>query len=241
MQANFIRGDLLLNMSLLHVCCDQTTVFKFIEVLSEELRRAQGLAITDPAEVHSEDRERVIKVSGSTKEMCLDHPEYTILESSPSELTPLMAKDIHHGHVWYLSPESLIALKAEASPKNAKILKTSTTDALTALIWRSTMAAQHSERLKPCKGSLGSEAPGSGGPSQVAIALDLRRRSGCAIQKHTLGNIFGFAPAVLDLNQVIHEASLADLAILVRRAIETRYIPLGLFPLQYPRVYNKIY
>ncbi|KAF5597872.1 enoyl hydratase isomerase family [Fusarium pseudocircinatum] len=227
MQANFIRGGLILNMSFLHVCCDQTTVFKFMEVLSDELRRAQGLAITDAAEVHSEDRETIMKISGNKKEICLDHAEYVILESNPSELPPLMTKDIHHGHVWYLSPESLVALKEEASPKNARILKhetlpsyISTTDALTALIWRSTMVAQHSETLKTSSGSLGCEAPCSGGPSQVAIALDLRRRSGRTIQKHTLGNIFGFAPAILDLNQVIHEASLADLAILVRRAIE---------------------
>ncbi|KAJ9414991.1 transferase family-domain-containing protein [Fusarium oxysporum] len=226
MQANFIRGGLLLSMSFLHVCCDQTTVFKFIEVFAEEIRRAQGLAITDPAEIHSEDRENMMKVSGNNAEICLDHPEYTILESSPSKVPPLLSRDIHHGHVWYFSPESLTALKEEASPKNAKILKhetlppyISTNDALTALIWRSTMAAQYSAALRTSTGSLGSKAPRSGDLSQVAIALDLRRRSGCTIQKHTLGNIFGFAPAILDLNQIIQEASLADLAILVRRAV----------------------
>ncbi|KAF5664639.1 enoyl hydratase isomerase family [Fusarium circinatum] len=227
MQANFIRGGLLLNLSFLHVCCDQTTIFKFMEVLSEELRRVQGLAIPHPAEVHAKDRDRIMKLSANNEERCFDHPEYTLLESKPSELPPLMTKDIYHGHVWYLSPENVLALKEEASPKNAKLLKhetlpsyISTTDALAALIWRSTMVAQHVKMPKPSTGSLSSEAPGSRGPSQVAIALDLRRRSRRTIQKHTLGNILGFAPAILDLNQVIHEASLADLAILVRRAIE---------------------
>ncbi|KAF5614732.1 enoyl hydratase isomerase family [Fusarium sp. NRRL 52700] len=227
MQANFIRGGLLLNMSFFHVCCDQTTVFKFMEVFSEELRRAQGIIITNPAEVHSEDRERIMRLSRNNKEMCFDHPGYIKLESRPSGVPPLMTKDNYHGHVWYLSPEKLIALKEEASPKNAKIFKhetlpsyISTNDALTALIWRSTMAAQHPEAPKTSNGSVDSGASSSKGPSQVAISLDLRRRSRSAIQKHTLGNIFAFTPAILDLKQVIYEASLADLAILVRRTVE---------------------
>lgn len=224
MQANFIRGGLLLNMFFLHAYCDHTCAYKFTEILAEDVRAAQGIPITKPVDIPWQDRSKIMKVSGKHAELDLDHPEYIELPFTPTEVPPKLASPIHHGHVWYLSPEKLAALKKEASPNNAKLLKgeqlpdfISTNDALTALIWRATMKAQHPALSDPSL--VDPETPAPGGPSQVAIALDARRRAGVPLHKHTIGNILGFAPAILDLNQVVNEASLADLAIIARRAV----------------------
>ncbi|KAK7408027.1 hypothetical protein QQX98_009800 [Neonectria punicea] len=222
MQANFIRGGLLLNMITLHAFADHTTAYKFTEIFAEDVRRAQGLPITHPVEIPSADRAKLMKPSGSHSDLDLAHDEYIELPFTPTAVPPKLSTPNHHGHVFYFSPENLAALKEEASPANAKLLRdeelpafTSTNDALTALIWRSTMVAQHPELSAP---KADSEPPATG-PSQVGIALDARRRAGVSVHKHTIGNILGFAPAMLDLNKVINEASLADLAIIVRRAL----------------------
>ncbi|KAH6900631.1 transferase family-domain-containing protein [Thelonectria olida] len=224
MQANFIRGGLLLNMFFLHAYCDHTCAYKFTEILAEDVRAAQGIPIPEPVEIPSEDREKIMQVSGNHSDLDLNHHEYIELPFTPTAVPPKLSSPIHHGHVWYLSPENLAALKADASPKNAKLLKgeelpefISTNDALTALIWRSTMAAQHPAVSNPELIEPGTAGPG--GPSQVAIALDARRRAGVPLHKHTIGNILGFAPAILDLDKVVNEASLADLAIIARRAV----------------------
>ncbi|KAI5467619.1 transferase family-domain-containing protein [Mariannaea sp. PMI_226] len=226
MQANFIRGGLLLNMFFLHAYCDHTTAFKFVEILSEDVRRAQGIAITEPVDIPWEDREKIMKASEDKSELDLkNHHEYIELPFTPTEVPPKLASPIHHGHVWHISAENLAALKEEASPKNAKLFKdeelpefVSTNDVLTALMWRSTMVAQHPALSDPAE-KPDPEVPLPGGPSLAAIALDARRRAGVPIHKHTIGNILGFAPAMLGLNQVINEASLADLAITARRAV----------------------
>ncbi|KAL9563846.1 hypothetical protein ACKAV7_012018 [Fusarium commune] len=227
MQANFVRGGLLLNISFLHVCFDQTTVFQFLEVLSEEVRLSQGVSVTKRTEVQFQDRQKFMRASRTKKELDSDHPEYTKLESAPIGVPPKLTMNIHHGEVWYFSPERLSALKDEASPKNAMLFKkeslppyVSTNDALTALVWRSTMAAQHPTLTKLTPDLSGLISPLTSGKSQVAIAIDLRRRTQVSAHKNTIGNIIGFAPAILDLYQVIHEASLADLAIMVRRATD---------------------
>ncbi|KAH7156587.1 transferase family-domain-containing protein [Dactylonectria macrodidyma] len=222
MQANFIRGGLLLSVAFLHAYADFTTSYKFMEIFAEDIRRAQSLLIKHPVEIPSDDRVKLMKPSGSHVDLELGHPEYLELPFTPTEVPPKLAIHNHHGHVFYISPENLTALKKEASPANAKLFKgeelptfVSTNDALTALIWRSTMVAQH-PHLTAGTAEHSQPPPGL---SQVGIALDGRRRAGVPVNKHTIGNILGFAPAILDLGKVINKASLADLAIISRRAI----------------------
>lgn len=216
-QANFIRGGLLLNMLFLHAYADCTSVYKFSEIFAEELRRAQGITITNPVEIPVEDREKLLNRSGLAAWKPENHPEYIELPFAAAGPPPKLASDIHHGHVFFFSPESIKALKQEASPANAKLFKgedlpafVSTNDVISALIWRATMAAQHPD--------LNAAAAA---PSIFGVALDARRRAGIPVHKYTLGNILGFAPAILDLKTVVspEEASLADLAIAVRRAV----------------------
>ncbi|GKU09031.1 unnamed protein product, partial [Fusarium langsethiae] len=60
------------------------------------------------------------------------------------------------------------------------------------------------------------------GPSMLGLALDARRRyAGQDVHKYTLGNILGFAPAVLDIDTLMNEdeVTLADIALVVRGAV----------------------
>ncbi|KAM0545383.1 hypothetical protein ACHAPJ_011367 [Fusarium lateritium] len=221
MQLNFIRGGLLLNILFLHAYADCTTAYKFTEILAEEVRKAQGLPIIKPVDIPWQDRASLMESSGLNPGKPEDHPEYTEIPFTPEGPPPKLASPIHHGHVFYFSPEKIQALKEAASPCNAKLFKSSqdsnpayisTNDALAALIWRCTMSAQH-------KNSDGETKPS--GPSILSLALDGRRRAGRQIHKHTLGNILGFAPAIMDLESLIKEddVTVADVAICIRNAV----------------------
>ncbi|KAF4980834.1 hypothetical protein FZEAL_3250 [Fusarium zealandicum] len=220
MQLNFINGGLLVNMLFLHAYVDCTTAYKFTEILAEEVRKAQGLAIANPVQIPWQDRAKLMESSGLNPGKSEDHAEYMELPFTPEGAPPKLASPIHHGHVFYFSPEKIQALKVAASPCNAKLFSSSeayptyisTNDALTALIWRCTMSAQH-------KNSEGEAKPS--GPSMLGVALDARRRAGQSIHKHTLGNILGFAPAIMDIDSILEEddVSLADLALCVRGAV----------------------
>ncbi|KAM0351010.1 hypothetical protein ACHAPU_002788 [Fusarium lateritium] len=220
MQVNLVNGGLILNVSFFHAYVDGATIYKFTEILSEEVRRAQGLAITNPVEIPVEDRAKLLKASGGFSGAAEDHPEYLELPFTPQEAPPKLASPIAHGHVFYFSPEKLQALKELAAPSNAKLFKgsdkmasfISTNDALSALIWRCTMLAQH-------KDSEGEDRPK--GNSMIGHALDCRRRTNQTVHKYTIGNILGFAPAIMDIESVLDEekVSLADIALIVRGAI----------------------
>lgn len=214
LQANFIRGGLLLNMLTLHAYADCTTAYKFTELLAEEVRRSQNIPIDAPADVPWEDRAKLLEPSGLNPGNPEDHPEYVELPFTPQGPPPKLMSPIHHGHVFYFSNEKIAELKKAVAPANVKLFKgqdlpqyVSTNDAIAALIWRCTMASQHAE-AQPS------------GPSILGVALDARRRTGMPIHKHTLGNILGFAPAILDMSDLLGETSLADLAVCVRRAVE---------------------
>ncbi|KAF5678684.1 trichothecene 3-o-acetyltransferase [Fusarium heterosporum] len=220
MQVNLVNGGLILNMLFFHAYIDGATIYKFTEIISEEVRRAQGLAITNPVEIPVEDRAKLVKASGGFSGAAEDHPEYLELPFTPQAPPPKLSSPIAHGHVFYFSPEKLQALKELAAPSNAKLFKgtdkvpsfISTTDALTALIWRCTMLAQH-------KNSESEDRPK--GTSMIGLALDCRRRTNQTVHPYTIGNILGFAPAVLDIESVLQEeeVSLADIALIVRGAI----------------------
>ncbi|CAI7632764.1 unnamed protein product [Penicillium palitans] len=121
-QANFIRGGLILTWCIFHMVGDGTTFYTWTNIWAEECRRAQGLEIRDPIRLPAaiwQDRERVTKPSGDTTGKLESHPEYTLLPFTPPGAPPKMTSLSHRGQVFYFSPESLAALKAEASPVNA--------------------------------------------------------------------------------------------------------------------------
>lgn len=224
MQANLIKGGLLLNHLCFHAFADGTAMWKLTELFAEDVRRAQGLPVEVPAEVPIVDRAKLLHSTG--ERVCADfakeHTEFVHLPFTPGGLPDGLTKARHHAHVFRFTPEAMRALKEECAPSNVRLLKdrvpaeqlpafVSTNDVLTSLLWRSIQRAE-----QPDHSGIAADKP-----SVVQVALDTRRRAHVPIHPHTLGNIVGYAATVLPLSQVVslESASLADLAVLVRQAV----------------------
>ncbi|KAL4930443.1 transferase family-domain-containing protein [Aspergillus undulatus] len=214
-QANFIQGGLLLSWCIFHMAGDGTSFYVWTKVWAEECRRAQGIDITDPVELPDAiwtDRKQVEKPSGRNAGRIEDHPEYTLLPFTPPGAPPKMMSLSHRGQVFYFSPESLAALKAEASPANATEPSDqswiSTNDALSALVWRTVMAVQSPlETL-------------DGDPVSVFnIAIDGRQRTNPRVHPNTLGCFLEYVAVSAPIRKMLTTLSIADLAILIRKAI----------------------
>lgn len=225
MQANLIKGGLLLNHLCFHAFGDGTAMWKLLELFAEDVRRAQGEVIEQPAEVPIADRAKLVRSTGEhvSANFAEDHKEFIHLPFTPSALPEGLTKALHHAHVFRFAPEAIQALKDECAPSNVRVLKNqiakdqlpnfvSTNDVLTALLWRSVQRAEHPDL---------SILKDADAPSIVMVSLDTRRRAHVPIHPHTLGNIVGYAAASLPLSQLLsdEQTSLADLACLVRLGV----------------------
>ncbi|KAK6199037.1 hypothetical protein LQW54_010165 [Pestalotiopsis sp. IQ-011] len=226
MQANLIKGGLLINHLCFHAFGDGTSMWKLTEIFAEDVRRAQGLSIEKPVEIPTADRAKLERSTG--KNVCAnfaqEHQEFIHLPFTPDALPDGLTKAKHHAHVFRFSPEAIQKLKAECSPANVRALKgvvpqdklpkfVSTNDVVTALLWRTAQRAEQADHAAYA---------GTETPSVAMVALDARRRTHVPVHKHTLGNIVGYSPAILPLAQVLDDraASLADLACLVRMGVD---------------------
>ncbi|KAJ5544449.1 Transferase [Penicillium sp. DV-2018c] len=214
-QANFIRGGLILTWHLFHMVGDGTTYTLWTKIWAEECRRAQGLEIVDPVELPDaiqDDREQMMKPSGRNPGKLENHPEYTLLPFTPPGPPPKLTSLSHRGQVFYFSPESLAALKADASPSNATNPSdqkwVSTNDALSALLWRTVMAVQ--SPLETIEGD----------PVSVFnVALDGRQRTDPKVHPATLGCFLEYVAVSLPVREMLATLNLADMAIEIRKAI----------------------
>ncbi|RAH79598.1 hypothetical protein BO86DRAFT_449541 [Aspergillus japonicus CBS 114.51] len=114
-QANFIRGGLVLTWCILHMAGDGNSFSTWTAIWAEECRRAQGLEIMAPIQLLDavwKDREQVTKPSGRNAGELENHPEYTLLHLTPPGAPPKMTSLNHRGQVFYFSPDSLAALKS---------------------------------------------------------------------------------------------------------------------------------
>jgi hypothetical protein len=213
-QANFIRGGLILSWCILHMVGDGTSFYTWTKIWAEGCRQAQGLEIPDPVQLSAlwEDRERMMRSSGRNPGTLESHPEYTLLPFTPTEAPPKMISPNHRGQVFYFSPESLAALKADASPANATETSDqkwiSTNDALSALLWRTVMAVQWPlETLE-------------GDPvSTFNIAIDGRMRTDPKVHPDTLGCFLEYVAVKVPIRKMLSTLNVADLAIEIRKAI----------------------
>ncbi|KAK7756198.1 hypothetical protein SLS62_001791 [Diatrype stigma] len=215
LQANFIRGGLLLTGCFFHVFGDAKTYFTWLETWAEECRRVQGLETGPRKEIPDEwftDREKHMKPSGRNPGRPEDHPEVLVLPFTPEGFPPKMVSRDHVGQVFRLTPEQLEALKAEASPKNATEptdqTYVSTNDAMSALMWQSVMRAQFPELKED-------ENPNS----IFNIAVDARSRTDPPVHPRTFGNWLGWVAPQMPLRKMLTTASLADVAICIRKAV----------------------
>mgnify|MGYP002718826491 FL=1 len=214
-QANFICGGVILTWCILHMAGDGTSFYTWMEVWAEECRRAAGLNISDAVQLPEalwKDRESVMRPSGRNTGKLENHPEYTLLPFTPLGAPPKMASPNHRGQIFYFSPESLAALKADASVTNATKPSDhkwiSTNDALSALLWRTVVAVQ--SPLEALKGD----------PMSVFnIAIDARQRTDPNVHPATLGCFLGYVAVSLPLREILSTLNLADLAIEIRKAV----------------------
>lgn len=214
-QANFIRGGVILTWCILHMAGDGTSFYTWMKVWAEECRRAAGLNISDAVQLPEDlwkDRESVMRPSGRNAGALENHPEYTLLPFTPLGAPPKMASPNHRGQIFYFSPESLVALKADASPTNATNPSDhqwiSTNDALSALLWRTVMAVQ--SPLETLEGD----------PMSVFnIAIDGRQRTDPKLHPATLGCFLEYVAVSLPIRKILSTLNLADLAIEIRKAI----------------------
>ncbi|OGM51079.1 hypothetical protein ABOM_000375 [Aspergillus bombycis] len=214
-QVNFIRGGLLLNWCTLHLAGDGTSYFTWMKIWAEECRRAQGLDISDPEILPPAmvwHRDCVMRSSGRNPGLLESHPEYTLLPFTPSSAPPKMMAQNHRAQVFYFSPESLQALKAEASPTNATVPSDqkwiSTNDALSALLWRTVMKVQWPVDIL------------EGNPSSVFnIAIDGRLRTEPPVHPDTLGCFLEYVAVSAPIKEIVGATNIADLAIKIRKAI----------------------
>jgi hypothetical protein len=214
-QANFIRGGLILTWCIFHMVGDGTTFYTWTNIWAEGCRRAQGLEILDPIEFPEAiwtDRAQVTKPSGRNSGKIEDHPEYTLLPFTPPGAPPKMTSLSHRGQVFYFSPESLAALKEEASPANATEPSDqkwiSTNDALAALLWRTVMAVQ--SPLETLEGD----------PVSVYnIAIDGRQRTDSKLHPETMGCFLEYVAVSAPICKMLSTLNLADLATEIRKAL----------------------
>lgn len=224
LQINFIQGGMVLCLALHHVPGDARTFLEWTKMFAEECRRAQGIELPEDAGFDAamlEDRERLRqRVSSDHGGGDLaDHPEYMVLPFVPegnggSGLIP----DACFGRIFYFSPESLKTLKADAAPSNAAhppddVPWISTMDALMALIWRTFVRAHNS--LDSLEGDP---------VSRMSFGIDNRKRTALDPPLHprALGNFFSVTDAGLPAREVLTTASVADLAVPIRRGLHRK-------------------
>ncbi|KAI0179890.1 hypothetical protein GGR52DRAFT_217099 [Hypoxylon sp. FL1284] len=214
-QANFIRGGLILTSCCFHVFGDATAYYTWFETWAEECRRIQGLesgARNEIPDIMFTDREKHMTPSGRNPGRGEDHPEIVVLPFTPEGAPPKMVSREHAGQVFYFSPENLKKLKADAAPANATeatdVAYVSTNDAISALMWRSVMAAQFPiEELK--------EDP----TSIFNIAIDGRMRTDPPVHPRVLGNWLGWIALQMPIRKMLTSANLADVAAVIRKGV----------------------
>ncbi|KAL1868529.1 hypothetical protein Daus18300_005963 [Diaporthe australafricana] len=219
MQLNFIQGGLILNWNPFHMIGDGTTFFTWMAIWAEECRRAQGLRISEPFELRQSivsDRRHAINPqippSGRAGKL-EDHPQYVLLSDPAKQLAKILKSEGHVGQIFYFSKESLQQLKKDVYPHGSQPgdpTYISTNDALTALAWRSIMAAQYPpDKVK------GDEV------SVFNMAVDGRLRIQPPIDEGTLGSFVEFIEVKMPLRKLLDTSgnSVAEIALLIRKAI----------------------
>lgn len=184
-QANFIRGGLILTWCILHMVGDGKSFYIWTKVWADECCRAYTQTpeaqtpVTLPEAIWH-DRERIMNPSGRNTGLLKDHPEYTLLLFTPTGVPPKLLSPTHRGQIFYFSPAALKALKAEAAPDRATVSSDqswiSTNDALSALLWRTLMAVQ-----SPLETLDGDPV------SVLSIAIDGRQRTDPPVHPETQG------------------------------------------------------
>ena len=211
-QANLITGGLLLGLSVWHGAFDGTSDTEILRIWAQNCRDlGNGGSINSRTlSAAAFDNSRLSKVSGAEKRGSPeDHPEFLLLPEAPTALPPVMALTLKT-QIFKISPPSISALKDLASPTNClspqkEYSWISTHTAVSALIWRSIMAATYAH-----------EHPITDSLSIFALPLNARKRMDPPLPPDLLACAWCFQESRLPTNTLL-EANLADIAIAVRK------------------------
>ena len=149
LRANFVKGGLLLVISIVHTVCDGRGITEVLKVFAEMFRKSQtgeliGRSIGEeetPKSTYSDDRASVLSGNGHLGTI-ENHPAWDTL---PYKNRAGSAKQKTSCTIFHIRSDLLPLLKQTAtpSPKAAPLaLRISTHDAIAALIWRSIMLAR---------------------------------------------------------------------------------------------------
>ncbi|KAI1390799.1 putative enoyl-CoA hydratase/isomerase family protein [Hypoxylon trugodes] len=142
-QANFITGGLLLTVSIIHIAADGRGVTEVTKIFAEELRKAQ---VVEPLfnfktreTTYQSDRTALVTGNGVRG----DIEKHAAWTSSTANAHSQLVDVDDSCRTFRISAKSLLRLKKAASePSSGPGDWISTNDAITALIWRSIMAAR---------------------------------------------------------------------------------------------------
>ncbi|CAF9931337.1 MAG: hypothetical protein ALECFALPRED_004981 [Alectoria fallacina] len=215
-QANLITGGLLLGLSVWHGALDGTAITTILRVWAYHCRAIQDPDIKslDPFTLSASafDRSRLSKVSGAKGGRLEDHPEFLLLPEVPTALPPGLTRTLRT-QIFHFSPDSISALKEVTSPSNSSSPQTvyswiSTNTAISALVWRSIMAATYAH-----------ENPIADSVSIFSSPLNARKRMDPPLAPDLLASVWGFQDSRLPINSLL-EASLADVALVIRKGTD---------------------
>lgn len=154
-QANLITGGLLLGLSAWHGALDATAISTILGLWAlncnaiQEPQKKSLDSYTLAADAF--DKSRLSKSSPNEGGTIDSHPEFLLLPETPTSLPSGLTLTLKT-QIFYLSPTSISALKELASPKNSAKTQSghtwiSTNTAISALVWKSVMAATYAHQL----------------------------------------------------------------------------------------------
>ncbi|KJZ70452.1 hypothetical protein HIM_10154 [Hirsutella minnesotensis 3608] len=215
-QANFVGEGLLLNVCFHHSIFDAFSINTFLRIWAEECCRAEGWGVPGSATTDEqllEGRDAVIDADYADYGLegrPEDHPEYTILTDPANQDLGLDPEDCR-GQVFHFTPDALVRLKQDASRNiNSPSAPShiSTTDALTALAWKTVMGARLSRTLVRDDDT-----------SILNISVGGRSRLKLPIHPATLGCFLTFGQVQLPVREIISPSSLPHVTSAIRQAL----------------------
>ena len=216
-QANFIKGGWLLGISFWHLIMDGSALAIILRVLAQNCLLVQDPSSKGQAGLKLSgdvyDKLRLHESDPEYKGLVSDHPEYTTFHEVPGG-APLFMTIPLKVDVFHISPASLKALKAAATPivKTESLTKepmwVSTNDAVSALMWRSVIAANY-------EGTEYSDEP----PSCCQVAVNARPKMDPPLPDDYFGCALVFGTSFLPVSSILVPGSLSTMALMIRQSI----------------------
>lgn len=216
-QANFIKGGWLLGISFWHVIMDGTALAITLRVLAQNCLLVQDPSSKGQADSKLSgdiyDKSRLHESSPEYKGLLADHPEYVLLPEVPTGPPPFATIPLKV-EVFHVSPASLKALKAAATPiveteTHAKEpMWVSTNDAASALIWRSLVVVTYEEtdyKDEPL--------------SCCQVAVNSRPKMNPPLPADYFGCALTFGTSYLPISSILVPGSLSTMALMIRQSI----------------------